>query len=276
MHFTYLFAVSVFSLLLLIGCKKEICNDPTDPNCPDYDYCRTVEDLSADFEAYIFSEFNPGFGDSKLYPVEMAIRDTTYGGLLHFRALDESADTYEWNFPGDARTFYGQRTRGQFPPNEINGEVSLKLTALRNELKCPDRGAEVAEQTKKIFIVPPHADFNIRPIVGKFIGNNTSEPDSVDFVITFFEDTEYVKGDTLVRVKNLPRNAQNGERLDNPILFNNYKEFYIEPTSNVCCERVHGYGQLSDDKQDLRIEYKTYDFDRQEWVDRVWTGTRLN
>ncbi|PPK87499.1 hypothetical protein CLV84_0442 [Neolewinella xylanilytica] len=276
MRFFSSFTIGLFSCLLLVGCKKEICNDPTDPDCPNYEYCTTVENLSADFTTYVFSEFNPGFGDGELYPVELVVRDTTFGGLLHFRALDESADTYEWKFPRDARTFSGQITRGQFPPDVINGEVSLKLTTLRNEVKCPDRGAEVAEHTEKIFIVPPDADFNIRPITGQFIGNNTSEPDSANFVITFFEDTEYVKGDTLVRIKNFPRNAANGERFDNPILFNNYKEFYIEPTANICCDRVHGYGQLSDDKQDLRIEYKTYDFDRQEWIEDVWTGTRLN
>ena len=272
MRFFSSFTIGLFSCLLLVGCQKEICNDPTDPDCPNYDYCATVDDLSADFDVFLYWEHNPGFSDGKLYPMELTIEDTTRGGPFHFRAEDTSADDYEWNFPRDPRTFYGRLMEASFWPDVISGEVELKLTTLRTEEKCPERGTEIASKSRTVYVIPPEPAFPLHPVLGRFTGNNESEPDSADFVITFFEDTE---GDA-IRVKGFPRNAVNDEVLNNAFVISNYKQFYIEPTANICCDRVHGYGQLSDDKQHLRIEYKTYDFDHKEWIDWVWTGERLN
>jgi len=269
-HLTPLLSFVLCSLcILLLGCKDDDCTDATNPECPNYDYCQTFEDLSPDFETFI-ANYRAPFGDSKIYELSMVVRDTTFGGNLSFRALDESADTYAWNFGNDPRTNYGKETNLLFNPANVSGKVEIDLNVYREVERCPERGAEHGSKTETIYIIGENPDFDVQPILGTFIGNNESEIDMPDFEITFFYDEETQD----IRLKAFPRGAVNGVRLNNPIINNNYKEFLLMPTANKCCSRAHGVGQLSDDKQDLRIEYKVFNFDTEEWIDKVWTGTR--
>ncbi|THH34343.1 hypothetical protein [Neolewinella litorea] len=241
--------------------------DDLNPACPNYDYCQTVEDLSADFETFIYTRTAPFSGDEYIVQ-SLVIRDTTLPGNLSFRALDESADSYEWNFGSDPRTNYGKETDLVFSRGTVDGKVDIDLTVYRDTKECPNRDNEVAAKTESVYIIGKDPDFNTKPILGTFIGNNESESDQPDFFITFFEND----GD--IRLKGFPRGAMNGEVLNNPILIYNYKGFILKPSTNSCCSRAHGVGELSDDKQNLRIDYKVYDFNTEEWREKVWVGIR--
>ncbi|MCP9235698.1 hypothetical protein [Lewinella sp. JB7] len=251
------------------GCSKDDCTDVTNPDCPNYDYCVALGKLSADFETYIHSSTAP-FSDGKFYYLSTKVRDTTFGGSLQFRGLDDTGNTYAWNFGDDQRTRYGKETSYDFYRHEQSGPTMVELSVYREDDQCPERGAELAIRTESLYIIGEDADFDTRPILGTFVGNNEDESVQSDFPITFFYTSEIDE----VRLKGFPRGAVNGEVLNNLGINLNYKEFLIMPTANACCSRVHGVGELSDDKQRLRIEYKIYDFDRERWIEKVWTGKR--
>ncbi len=236
---------------LFAGCEKDTnCLDATNPECPNYDSCQTVEDLSADFETFIYTRSAPPFSGTEYIEQYLVIPGTTIPGALSFRALDETGDSYEWSFGSDPRTNYGQETKLFFSLGTVEGQVDINLTVYRDTEECPERGNEVVTNTESLYIIGENADFDTKPILGTFLGNNESESEQPDFSITFFED------DDAIRLKGFPRGAVNGEVLNNPFLVCNYKGFILTPSDNSCCSGAYGVGQLSDDKQDLESSTK--------------------
>ncbi len=89
--------IRFISLLLLItlvpGCKCT-CDDPTDPDCKNYDPCYGVEaSIRADFSMYLNIDPISTFGPDTL----LKFNDTFNGGTIVFRAHEENADSYEWH-----------------------------------------------------------------------------------------------------------------------------------------------------------------------------------
>jgi hypothetical protein len=240
----------------------------TDPDCVNYNFCSTLENVSASFEVFTFRENNP-FEDGKFYRTENPIIDTTYPGRLYFRALSEDATSFDWDLVADPRFIDTKEWDLSFPAS--TGSVEIKLAVERENTRCPDRGLETNSSSRNIFVLPNKTDFPV-PYIGKYVGNNENEPDSSDFEIEFFISNPQ---EAKVDIRNFPRNALNRGDLDNLGIVTNYKSFIIAPTPNICCSRAYGLGVFSDDRRELRIEYSTYDFDQEEWKEDVWTGTRV-
>lgn len=245
--------------------------DPTDPECDNYDYCLTLPELTGNFTISKDRRSAP-FGNGEYYEYSAPIIDTTFGGLISFKSLDSTATSYVWRFSTDPRERPGREVSADFFYGTTSGAQDVTLTLKRDVLDCPDRNADSITVTKSIFIINSlNPQFDGRPLIGKFRGNNRSEPELGDFTIEFFYDEAY----TAMRVKNLPRNAINGERLNNAFVTDNYKSFFIPPSENSCCSRIYGSGQLTPDKRSLTIDYKVYNKVTEKWTDLVWEGTRI-
>ena len=240
----------------------------TDPDCVNYDFCSTLEDLNANFEAFTFRESSP-FEDGEVIRIENPITDTTYPGRLYFRAESEDATNFDWDLVADPRFIDTKEWDLLFPAS--TGSIEVKLNVERENVRCSDRGLETNSSSKELFILPIKTDFPVS-YIANYVGNNESEPDSLDFEIEFFVS---IPEEAKVEIRNFPRNALNRGDLDNLGIVSNYKSFIIAPTPNICCNRAYGLGVFSDDRRELRIEYSTYDFETEEWKEDVWTGIRV-
>ncbi|MBC6993592.1 hypothetical protein QWY85_02320 [Neolewinella lacunae] len=256
--------------VFILGCDgcNDDCFDMTDPACINYDFCLAQEEVSAEFEAFLFIETNP-FETGEIIRIESPIMDTTYPGRIYFRALSEDATGFDWMVGSDPRMVTTKEWDLGFPA--LTGRVEIRLTAERELSRCPERGLETSTSARDIFILDHRFNSPV-PYLGRYLGNNASEPDSAQFEIEFFLSRP---SDGKVEIRNFPRNARNNGRFNNLGIVSNYKSFIISPTPNICCDRAHGTGVFSDDKRSLRIVYRTFDFERQVWVDDVWTGSRV-
>lgn len=257
-------------LVFILGCNScnDDCFDMTDPDCVNYNFCSTLENLDAGFEVFTFRESSP-FEDGEIIRTENPIIDTTYPGRLYFRALSDDAANFDWDLVADPRFINAKEWDLFFPAS--TGNVEVRLAVERDNMQCPDRDLETSSSSRTLFILPNKTDFPV-PYIAKYVGNNQSEPDSLDFEIEFFVS---IPEEAKIEIRNFPRNALNRGDLDNLGIVSNYKSFIISPTANICCSRAFGAGVFSDDRRELRIEYSTYNFDLQEWKEDVWTGTRV-
>jgi hypothetical protein len=253
-----------------MGCNgfNDDCFDMTDPGCVNYDFCVAQGELTADFEVFKFRATNP-FENGEIVRIENIIADTTYPGRISFRAVGEDATSYDWTV-GTAPRFIDTR-EWELPFREATGSVAISLAVEREISRCPERGLETKSFSKEIFVLPNKLDFPV-PYVGKYIGNNESEPNSLEFEIEFFL-VDPNEGN--IKIRNFPRNAINRGDFDNLGIVADYKSFIIAPTTNICCRRAHGTGRFSDNRKELRIAYSTYNFEREEWEEDVWTGIRV-
>ncbi len=83
-----------FALLTIPGCKCS-CDDPTDPDCKNYDPCYGIDPpLTADFDMYNYVDpLSSFYGPDTLLKID----DTMNGGTIVFIANEENADSYEWH-----------------------------------------------------------------------------------------------------------------------------------------------------------------------------------
>ncbi|MEL6626649.1 MAG: hypothetical protein AAFQ83_04985 [Bacteroidota bacterium] len=163
-------------LCLGISCKR--CDDPSDPDCPNYDPCFEVSPISADFDImaqlrYYDSERN-GFGDT------LVSRDTMRVGTRVKFVAPEGYDTYEWKVGKDPRTFDEPTVSLLFTEPEGRVRVQLIVTSER-QTNCLSP-TERRDTLEKSFTIVP---FQTAPIFGRYRGVLDSAPaDSFDVSLT--------------------------------------------------------------------------------------------
>jgi hypothetical protein len=106
MKYTFGALSLVLGLVVLAGsCGKddELCPDPTQPECPDYDPCYLVS--SADAAFIIYDSIYAGWADTALaMPQDTGLLPLV--GYKFFRSLHIREGTrYEWRVGLDTRTF---------------------------------------------------------------------------------------------------------------------------------------------------------------------------
>ncbi|MEM9821367.1 MAG: hypothetical protein AAF985_09855, partial [Bacteroidota bacterium] len=110
-----------WSVFLLYDCNQsKICDDPTDPFCPNFDPC--IEASRANAEFIIFDSMTVDVVNPQGLALEI---DTMWSPRnIHFKALHEN-DTYEWRVGTDARTFTEKEFFLYF--NDISGNIEVRL-----------------------------------------------------------------------------------------------------------------------------------------------------
>jgi len=256
--------VTFLMLFTLLGCKEEECNDVLSPECPNYDACVATPSPSADF--ILFKGLSKTINDTT-FTIELPITDTTYsGGPTMFRAQNIN-DNYDWMVGDDSRMIDTREFRLNFPRQNFDN-LQVSLTVDKNIAECPERGQESATSTASYTFIKPEIDEI--PIVGRFTGNNEDETSEGDFTIDFA-----IGPNGAIHLRNLPRGADNDDFFNDVVVTTDYKSFLFLPTLLACCKRAHGSGHLSDDKNELRIEYSIYDESTEIWTPKIWTGSRV-
>ncbi len=260
----------LFALVLccIFGCKDD-CDDFTNPDCENYDRCRAAPAPTADFEVFVPRSSRP-LEDGELYTTELIIQDSTYGGRLYFRSTDDftAEYTYDWTIGLDDR----EETRKEWNlifRAETADHVDITLEVDREILSCPERGEESATRTRRIVLLDSDDPTYDIPYLGWYVGNNEQEPNEPAFAIELFKNE--LGG---INLRNFPRNARNDGDRNTLGILSDYQSFTFSPTLNVCCRRAYGTGTFSDGYDSIRIEYQTWDFEAEEWIEDVFTGVR--
>ena len=164
-----------FAILLILffitsasRCKKE-CQDPTNPQCENYDACYGKKDISA---AFVIEELVNGRG----------FECDTIGSIARFTALGE-ADSYTW-YLGTEVIKEKSFTRLGFPKDRW---LSVKLVVEKKRDACFPNSSEKDSLVKSFYVWPPiitnngsyYILINPYPIYGTYSGSLKSKPSLV-------------------------------------------------------------------------------------------------
>lgn len=175
-----LIIISLLVVFSFYSCKKNCCQDPTNPECENYDPCYGLQEANADF---VIEENVNG---------RYFIGDSVGGINLHrFRALHD-ADSFVWKL--GAETIRAKQFERRFFPNDQWLDVQLIVYKKANS-KC-EKKQKISDTLKKRFY---SWDMDTRnadgipkmpvPIKGYFKGYYESNKDQAVFV--YMRDSIY-------------------------------------------------------------------------------------
>ncbi len=177
----YIPLIAFIILFTLTSCKKNYCNDPTNPDCENYDPCYGIQEANAEF---VIEENVNG---------RYFIGDTVGGVSLHrFRAL-HNADSFIWKLGSE--TIREKQFERRFFPNDKWLEVQLIVFKKANS-NC-NKKQKISDTLKKRFYSWDFTTDNNgiykyrRPVYGYYKGfyesnkNKTVEVFLVDSIFKF-------------------------------------------------------------------------------------------
>ena len=253
----------IFPLLILLfigsGCKDDemlvddempfICEDATNPDCPNYDPCLTYGAANADFSILdslsVPSLEYPGF------TVEV---DTTWNNIrLYFKAKHDNA-TYEWVVGADPTIHTGKEFNLNFGDAAV-GDVVIRLITTIDDIEgCYSEEEKIDTSYNTVhFIKLEQVTELTNSIYGEYYGYIEDTPEEFFSVsLKSFYDEE---GGGF---RNFPKDCD--------INFDarpSYRHFLFDTGNITNCNNPKGFGELQEDGNTLMIKFKTrfYNFD---------------
>ena len=168
--------ITLFLLLSLViltftSCRHH-CQDPSNPDCENYDPCYAKIAPTANFYIYeniIWDIDNLGFEWVK-YDA-----DTIATAGVNFEAQYPNAISYEWHIGSEV--LYGRRVYRESFPENADIPITLKVTTHRDNLCFPNVMDTIITKTKT-FHVPDYSQLLYDKYKGKFRGVLEDEPNS--------------------------------------------------------------------------------------------------
>lgn len=235
-------------LTLFLGiqsCCK--CDDPTNPDCPNYDSCYEVEKPLANFGAgykYSFDgedDYNGFFPDTTIY-----LDGDTIPGTCTFYSYTMDADSFYWRVGQDPRIFRGKEFYLEFDDNFNLLPINVELIVLK-ESECFE-GGFIRDSISKILV--PDTKYIESPsweyFTNKYRGISTEFPDDT-FDIEFNDDIEWIE--------NMPR----GTNGNTDLYRRDFDEVFFSGQSNFTIWMGHAKFH-SENRRKVTIRYKvSYD-----------------
>lgn len=153
----------VVAMLLNSQCRS--CDDPSNPDCPNYDPCYGKKPANADFAI----KESVGYY-TPVFPTKEPCDTALQSNYVFFFPTDTLADSYEWRVGSDPRVFTSKVLYLEF---DVLGEIEVTLKVKYNlNRDCSFYKDSVAIKTKKLTVLPrPQAR-----TIGIFNGYFTSKP----------------------------------------------------------------------------------------------------
>ncbi|MDP2174680.1 MAG: hypothetical protein Q8K70_02090 [Bacteroidota bacterium] len=129
-------SLALFVLLFFSKCRKDCCQDPTNPKCENYDPKYGIP--TADFT--MRQSLRPyGWPDLKENIAEFSDTIVTSNGGVLFTAKEENAIRYEWTIGDDSRRFYTKEVALRFDdflqiPSNVRKKIPIKLKVVKKPL----------------------------------------------------------------------------------------------------------------------------------------------
>jgi len=257
--------------LLWTGCKKDPpCDDPLNPECPNYDRCLTVPKTNAEFIVSDWtrpSEIPLPYRDT--IPVANSVR-------VEFRAADRNMSRYEWKIGNDPRVFTDTSFYLSFA--NVSGWINFSLTTYNDKADATCHPGDSGKTTVnkayyfKNFTYETDEDFVAQyPIFGTYLGADEGSPQDT-FRVTIHWINSLVRSTCIV---NLPRGCS---RLCNAADFNTH--FFVDyallpphPDDLLCASPNRVFAELMPDNKTLEINYEFTS--GEQLIKRKWKGTKL-
>ncbi len=254
----------LFYALLLPSCKpdEDICNDPYNSDCPNYDPCLLETEADASFRLEVRLIKNTSFfGDTTVwYPVEDTFFALSHGTRLYFKANSSKMDSYAWTIGGDPRTFTDSVFYLVFTPEEGQvGYVTAQLRVANDTLGDCLATSEQWDTFSRTFYIkdcsPIPGEENSYPMNGTFRGY-------VDGDSTEMDDMEiYLPGGSIYSFPGVDFGLV-------PAIIAP-KEMWIFPDGSP-----RGYAKLQEDYKTLIMDYEVRQDDGS-WESHQFVGERV-
>ena len=264
-------------LLMLLGVGYALsisscrdCEDPTNPECSNYDPCLITTDTKTSANFKMYECIKCGWADTL-----MRATNTVFGGYVVFEAEQFGADiiSYEWKIGTDSRVFTERLFRLDF--SGYQGEVEVRLVVQKEvNTDCfpNDDGIDTVTRVLKVLGASTENMFRNK----EYEGYNTDEPDSI-FTVSFrpSDPTEPLSYSTL---NNLPKGCVRPSNWQIGLTIG-YNAFIINNSDGVYfydCGHIIGYGDILPDRKTIVINYKLTDnaltpFDKR--ISKTFIGT---
>jgi hypothetical protein len=242
---------TVLAAFSLQTCKH--CNDPTNPDCANYDPCWDQTQADASFTIY---EVLPMMPDQPLdgYTGEDAATDTIINwNTARFKA-DFEAEYYEWRVGEDPRVWNTREFTLKFRsiPTYFPVEVSLKVYKPTNR-SCFPNSNDTAEFRRSIVTVPQDSSLMIK----RFEGYLESDPNRLNFFE--LEPEQHSSGRESFRISGINNCSWNLE--EGPVSYAiGYRSLYAS-TGAIgvgCCLGLSGYGVIDRTTDQLTMSVSTH------------------
>ena len=271
------------TFVFVASCKKEepepcpvVCEDPSNPDCPNYDPCYSVEEVSADFDILEQIAAIASWADSFTVASEVSSF-----GLIKFKAKQENALHYTWYIGSEVITDVDEVARLFSQPNLTPGTVvtiTLVVEAIPN-LDCFPNDDGIDTVTKSFRLVD-RCEYWVN---GTFRGAWADEQSTDSFNVRFEFFDHSGSNCSNLRIWNLTNHSQCDSNSTYFTVPTNSTLLTIEP-STICAEPYGSIvrGQLSYDFNDnsATIDYvfSNWDTASQSMVDniKVFNGFKLN
>lgn len=265
-HFFY--GCVLFAALILSCCKPDKeCDDPTNPECPNYvasNPCEGLNPTTADFITYQHTAYFTGWDTL----VEFH-QHCLWGGAITLQAVQDDAE-YHWVIGSDH--YYTREVTFQFGAEFEGQNIPLTLTVTRTpNTQCFPNDSGTATMTKT---VTPRSQCDAA-IYGRYYGAWDDNPaDSFVFEITY--DPEGLSlCDGLLWVIGAKPNFPDTCIGANGMRLNNYIELADLPTS---CHGPLGKGFLDSTLNNIKIDYSITETTESELTreNHIFKGYRIN
>jgi hypothetical protein len=200
--------ISISVFVFMASCKKEepkpcpvACEDPANPDCPNYDPCYTVEEVSADFDILEGIANVIPWNDSFT-----VISEVSSFGMIKFKAKQENNLHYTWFIGSETITDVNEVSRLFLTPNVTPGTVISITLVVEGEpnIECFPNDDGIDTVTKSFKLVEACEYW----VNGTFRGAWADEQSTDSFNVRFeFIDKSGINCSSL-RVWNLTNQVQ--------------------------------------------------------------------
>ncbi len=265
---TSLLLATAVIILVWSGCKKDpLCNDPLNPECPNYDKCLTAVRTDAEFGIFRRS-FSGEFSIFLPYRDTIPIAQNSSGSIrLFFRASDPNMSSYEWKIGLDPRTFTDSVFSLNFSSN-VSGWINVSLTTRnqRFDSQCFPGDSGKVTVNKGIYFKPYTLEHDTSwvqqyPIFGSYVGYDEHIPQDTFSIRIWFD---HIRGRSVLN--SFPKGCTYQTA---PLYFTTHYIYF----NSTHCNKPDAYGELLDDNRTLVIDY-TLDGPNWTRVNRRWRGVK--
>ena len=271
------FGLSILvSLFFTQSCKDDCppCDDPTNPECGNYDPCFGKNRVSADFYMY---ENHGGLNPDKGW--DYYDTDTLLGQSVLLVAKEEfepywSEVNYTWIIGAETISGTDKKsiTRNSFPTNE-----RIQVTLIVNKkphLDCypDDDGIDTVTR----YMVFPYGTDLVPKWQGEYIGHTTDKPNETLQLGLYRRDTTSGSSSRYPRLSGLPNVNCQWQTLDLSTF--GYDELHIRANGNFSCQSVEGLFRVFDNDSIHAVytQMKVPDGDYNDREEKVFIGKRIN
>ncbi len=261
LHFVLL-VLWVMASISIQSCKKDCCNDPTNPDCKNYDPCYGKEPANASFNFYL--DLSNEYGKYHYNTDTIEMREGGYSALVHFKVDDKNVDSCWWTVGKDARVFTQKEFYLTF--NLWNSPIQVTLIVDKHNAKACHPDKPIRDTFTKVLTLMPLGSSNI---FGKYLGYlDGNESDTASIIIT----NEFRQGlfEPVMRCVKL---MGIGEFHFSGII-PGWKEFGFLSWGPDTRPFVEGHANLNDNKIELKFKYAGIDYPFDTYKNRTFNGIK--